>query len=119
MEAAARELQEEAGINAPLEHSGTLLFVVPGDKWAHIDIYRADEYSGTITESDEMRPEWFDKATIPYDNMWDTDRYWLPLLLSKRRFAGRADFERDGEVFSPKKWWFGVESQDVSRTPSN
>jgi hypothetical protein len=42
--------QEEAGITAPLTHAGTLLFVVPGEKWAHIDIFRAEEYTGTITE---------------------------------------------------------------------
>ncbi|KAJ7791942.1 hypothetical protein B0H14DRAFT_2933712 [Mycena olivaceomarginata] len=50
MDAALRELQEEAGITAPLTHAGTLLFVVPGEKWAHIDIFRAEEYTGTITE---------------------------------------------------------------------
>ncbi|KAJ7136139.1 NUDIX hydrolase domain-like protein [Mycena epipterygia] len=114
LEAAARELQEEAGITAPLEHAGTLLFVVPGDKWAHIDIFRAETFSGTITESDEMRPEWFDKANIPFDDMWDTDKYWLPLLLSKQSFSGRADFERKGETFLLKKWWFGIESKAVS-----
>ncbi|KAJ6590473.1 NUDIX hydrolase domain-like protein [Mycena vulgaris] len=109
LDAAARELEEEAGITAPLEHAGTLLFVVPGSKWAHIDIYRAEEYSGTITESDEMRPEWFTKSNIPFDSMWDTDRYWLPLLLAKRPFSGRADFERQGDVYIPKKWWYGIE----------
>ncbi|KAJ7615037.1 NUDIX hydrolase domain-like protein, partial [Mycena polygramma] len=108
LDAALRELQEEAGITAPLEHAGTLLFVVPGEKWAHIDIFRAEEYSGTITESDEMRPEWFDKNNIPFDKMWDSDRYWLPLLLSKQPFSARADFEREGEEFLPRKWWIGI-----------
>ncbi|KAJ7070309.1 NUDIX hydrolase domain-like protein [Mycena belliarum] len=105
--AAARELLEEAGISAPLEHAGTLLFVVPGNKWAHIDIFRAEEYSGTIIESDEMRPEWFDASQIPFDNMWDTDRYWLPLLLAKHPFAGRADFEKEGDSYILKRWWIG------------
>jgi 8-oxo-dGTP diphosphatase/2-hydroxy-dATP diphosphatase len=60
-----------------------------------------------------MRPEWFDKSNIPFDNMWDTDRYWLPLLLDKRRFSGRADFERDGDTFTLKKYWFGIDSKMV------
>ncbi|KAJ7442515.1 NUDIX hydrolase domain-like protein [Mycena galericulata] len=115
LEAAARELQEEAGIKAQLEHAGVLLFVVPGDKWAHIDVFRAVEYSGTITESDEMRPEWFEKTDVPFDNMWDADRYWLPLLLSQRRFSGRVDFDRQSETFYLKKWWFGVHSTTVSQ----
>ncbi|KAJ7241024.1 NUDIX hydrolase domain-like protein [Mycena haematopus] len=109
LDAALRELKEEAGITAPLTHAGTLLFVVPGEKWAHIDIFRADEYTGTITESDEMRPEWFDRTNIPFDNMWESDKYWLPLLLSKQHFSGRADFEREGEKYLIKKWWVGID----------
>ncbi|KAF7300703.1 S-adenosyl-L-methionine-dependent methyltransferase [Mycena chlorophos] len=109
-EAALRELQEEAGITAPLEPAGTLLFVVPGEKWAHIDIFRAEEYSGTITPSEEMLPEWFNKANIPYEKMWDTDRYWLPLLLAKTPFAVRADFDRqDAETYVVRRWWVGVD----------
>jgi hypothetical protein len=57
-----------------------------------------------------MRPEWFDTNNIPFDNMWEEDRYWLPLLLSKQRFSGRADFEREGEKYSAKKWWIGIDS---------
>ncbi|KAJ7689989.1 hypothetical protein B0H17DRAFT_856732, partial [Mycena rosella] len=102
------EAKGEAGITAPLQHAGTLLFVVPGSKWAHVDIFRAEEYSGTIAESDEIRPEWFNKGEIPFDNMWDTDRYWVPLLLAKRPFSGRADYEKKGEDFILKKWWFGI-----------
>ncbi len=46
-----RSAQEEAGINAPLEHCGVLFFVVDGAEAAfHIDVFRADMYSGTITE---------------------------------------------------------------------
>ncbi len=44
-------VQEEAGINAPLEHCGVLFFVVDGaDAAFHIDVYRANEYTGTVTE---------------------------------------------------------------------
>ena len=43
--------QEEAGIQAPLKHIGELLFIIEGDPIAfHVDIFRADEYSGVITE---------------------------------------------------------------------
>ncbi|KAJ7151014.1 NUDIX hydrolase domain-like protein, partial [Mycena filopes] len=77
VDAALRELQEEAGIIAPLAHAGTLLFVVPGEKWAHIDIFRAEEFTGAITESDEMRPEWFNTSELPFDSMWETDKFWL------------------------------------------
>ncbi|KAF7323834.1 S-adenosyl-L-methionine-dependent methyltransferase [Mycena kentingensis (nom. inval.)] len=109
LDAALRELKEEAGIEAPLELAGTLLFVVPGEKWAHIDIFRAESYSGALTESDEMRPEWFSVDNLPFDSMWDSDRHWLPLLLGKTPFAVRADFERSSpDVYVPRRWWVGV-----------
>ncbi|PPR01952.1 hypothetical protein CVT24_011100 [Panaeolus cyanescens] len=122
LEAAARELEEEAGITAALTHAGSLFFMTEGAKWAfQIEIYRADDYKGTITETDEMRPEWFklpgdsqkqnnDLPSIPFDKMWDTDHVWLPWLFQKQKFAGRADFkttDKDGE-FVEWKWWYGT-----------
>ncbi|KAF4616537.1 hypothetical protein D9613_008716 [Agrocybe pediades] len=110
--------QEEAGIIAPLEHAGSLLFISQGSEWAfQIEIYRAETFEGTITESDEMRPEWFsinalpgkeeELLPIPFSKMWDTDEIWLPLLFEKKGFVGRADFTQDGEIFKPYKWWYG------------
>lgn len=126
LQAALRELEEEAGIRAPLQHAGSLLFMNEGaDAAFQIEIYRADEYIGDITETEEMRPQWFSiggagsgcDTDIPYDQMWDDDRYWLPLLLAKQPFVGRADFKQQGDVFSPQKWWFGISSNPPLITP--
>ena len=46
-----------------------------------------------MAESDEMRPEWYDVQSIPYDRMWLDDQYWLPLLLSRRTFAAKFVFK--------------------------
>jgi len=135
-EAAARELQEEAGITALLEHRGTLFFSSANSKEAaYIEIFYAEDYSGTVTESEEMRPQWFaigkalitdtpgrdgqgargasnhdpeepaEFAPIPFHTMWEDDPLWLPLLLAGRHFIGRVDFGPDGHL---QKWWFGV-----------
>ncbi|KAI0674534.1 NUDIX hydrolase domain-like protein [Trametes maxima] len=124
-QAAVRELEEESGITAPLELCGTLFFVVEGvDTAFNINIFRAYEYSGTITETDEMRPEWFGiqesllprsnpspaagsevaadgersdaLPPIPLDKMWADDQFWMPLMFSRRHFVGRADFAPNG-----------------------
>jgi hypothetical protein len=43
--------QEEAGIEAPLQHAGTFLFLINDVQWAfQIEIYRADSYTGIPTE---------------------------------------------------------------------
>ncbi|KAF5351163.1 hypothetical protein D9756_008327 [Leucocoprinus leucothites] len=118
LQAAIRELEEEAGIKAPLKHIGVLLFIVNGaDKTFHIDIYYAEEFEGTITESDEMKPEWFSLSTndkdglppVPWDKMWDTDHCWIPLLREGKPFRGRADFDKgESGVFIPRRWWYGL-----------
>ena len=59
-----------------------------------------------------MRPQWFSSREdtesaglppIPYDQMWPDDVFWLPMLLAKKPFIGRADFDKDGKM---SKWWF-------------
>ncbi|VDB92474.1 unnamed protein product [Peniophora sp. CBMAI 1063] len=119
--------KEEAGIDAPLEHCGSLLFILEnGPEWAfQIELYRASSYTGEITETDEMRPIWFSTGkavsdmesaaeslpAIPYTQMWQDDIHWMPLMLYGKPFVGRADFTQDpaapGE-YNMRKWWFGV-----------
>ncbi|KAH9849569.1 NUDIX hydrolase domain-like protein [Lenzites betulinus] len=131
-QAAVRELEEEAGITAPLEQCGTLFFVVEGvDTAFNISVFSAYQYSGTIIETDEMRPEWFsiqeslmprstvtshDKKreelpAIPLEKMWADDEFWMPLMFARRHFVGRADFGADNKM---RRWWFGAAQVDQS-----
>lgn len=73
-----------------------------------------------------MRPKWFSATNneieiaststeilppIPYDSMWPDDVHWIPLLLAKRPFVGRADFDIDNSgKYKFRRWWFGVPS---------
>ncbi|KAF7796136.1 hypothetical protein EIP86_007309 [Pleurotus ostreatoroseus] len=117
-QAAARELKEEAGIDAPLKHCGTLFFTLEGVEYAfHIELFVANKYTGVITESDEMRPEWYSTGQepvdpelppIPYDKMWADDIVWMPLLLAERPFVGRADFTANNTM---ERWWFAEKVQ--------
>ncbi|KAG7097603.1 hypothetical protein E1B28_004937 [Marasmius oreades] len=114
------DIQEEAGIRAALELAGVFFFVSDKeDKAFHIDIYRGENFTGLITETDEMRPQWFSfreahiqtpeqLPPIPFHQMWETDPYWIPLLVNRQPFAGRADFRTQGGKLLPSKWWFGT-----------
>ncbi|KAI0634812.1 NUDIX hydrolase domain-like protein [Trametes polyzona] len=128
-QAAVRELEEEAGITAPLRPCGNLFFTIGTVEAAfNVHIFRADEYSGTITETDEMRPEWFSAQKellppgnplttidhgespdalprIPLEKMWADDEFWMPLLFARRYFVGRADFGTDDKM---RRYWFAA-----------
>lgn len=42
-----------------------------------------------------MRPQWFDIADIPYEQMWEDDKIWLPeLLKGQGPFFGRMYIKR-------------------------
>jgi len=130
LDAAVRELKEEAGIDAPLRHCGVILFKSAGLDFSHyIDLYRAEEYSGHVTESEEMRPEWFSTqlnggggfAPIPYERMWADDILWMPLLLSSEKsFVGRCDFgtsptgDKTGVDSPMTKWWFALVDDEAT-----
>jgi len=68
-----------------------------------------------------MKPEWHscapessDLPVIPFDRMWPDDDLWFPLMLAKKTYVGRVDFDKppagdaaqkmeDGAM---RKWWF-------------
>lgn len=38
-------------------------------------------------------PRWFRKKEVPYDKMWEDDRYWMPIVLDGGIYGG-FEFER-------------------------
>ncbi|XP_063284996.1 oxidized purine nucleoside triphosphate hydrolase isoform X2 [Pelobates fuscus] len=65
-----------------------------------VHVFRADNFTGEPTESDEMRPQWFDLEKIPFDGMWPDDIYWFPLLLQKKKFLGYFKFEGHDKILN-------------------
>lgn len=100
VEAAIRELEEEAGIRAlDLEEAGVLDFSFSGkEEIMEVHIFRVKSFSGEISESEEMRPQWFNLKEIPYDSMWADDIHWLPLFLDNKKFRGRFLFDKNDQV---------------------
>lgn len=105
-EAAVRELNEEAGVfvnESQLEKVGKIEFYFPpgekADKYnQRVHIYIIRNWVGSPRESEEMTVEKFPLSGIPYDEMWETDRHWMPVVLSGKRIIGRIDFNDDCET---------------------
>ena len=83
LEAAVREAQEEAKITPRnLDKVAMLEFHNQAEVGAIIvHVFMASDYLGEPQETEEIRPEWFNRLEIPYDKMWPSDKIWLPLLL--------------------------------------
>jgi 8-oxo-dGTP pyrophosphatase MutT (NUDIX family) len=102
---AARELEEECGLRAQsLRRRGTLNFhwQEQPQPW-EVAVYDCTEWSGTVTESDEMRPAWVDVEELPYDTMWPDDRHWYPFFLQDQAFEGTFWF-RNNTVRECEPW---------------
>ena len=52
-------------------------------------MFRASNFNGEVSESEEMRPAWFSIDQIPFENMWSDDQYWMPMLLAGKRFKAK------------------------------
>jgi 8-oxo-dGTP diphosphatase len=95
-EAAARETEEETGIKPyNLDLMGDLSFQFTDGYSLFAKIYIAWKYTGHLRETNEADPFWCSLKEIPFDNMWEDDKFWLPHLLSGRFISGKFIFDRD------------------------
>ncbi|XP_013408505.1 7,8-dihydro-8-oxoguanine triphosphatase [Lingula anatina] len=99
-QAAARELHEECGVEAhSLEEIGLLKFEFVGDpQWLEVHVFTADTFKGEPTESEEMRPQWYNIHSIPFNDMWPDDKYWFPIFLKGAKFSGYFKFEGHNNI---------------------
>ncbi len=93
-EAAVRELKEEAGlIPLQIKKRGVLTFEFTNPpEILEVYIFSVTDFTGEVIETEEMKPQWFELAQIPYSQMWPDDPYWLPLLLAGKNFSGKFYF---------------------------
>ncbi len=100
-EAAKRELFEESGLTAhSIEKMGVIDFCWQGkeEDILEVNIFKSTDFSGFSVETEEMKPEWFNKDKIPFEKMWSDDKYWLPLLLENKKFKGKFIFNDSNDV---------------------
>lgn len=100
-EGIVRETHEEVGLDVnEVDLVGEFEFIFPHDraKDFHCYLYTTENFTGEATESEEMAPKWFLVSEIPYDQMWDDDHLWLPLVLKGKKLKGFVEFSEEGKV---------------------
>jgi 8-oxo-dGTP diphosphatase len=102
-QAAVRELKEETGLFAKpqnLWYMVYLEFMFPGRPGWHRQVhgFRLEYWDGEAEESDELRPEWFDLDSIPYDQMWDDSKLWLPQFLRGQKVRMKITYAEDNQT---------------------
>jgi mutator protein MutT len=95
--ALVRECQEEIGVT-PTSYTAVaeLDFIQDAevDPWhMYVYAYIADTWDGEPEESEEMAPAWYAIKDIPYDDMWQDDIHWLPLVLAGKKVTGTFTFD--------------------------
>lgn len=101
-EAMVRETYEEIGVKPEkYKKVGCLKFNEFHEnerKIMNLHIYTCTSWSGEITESEEMKPEWFDINNLPLRNMWEADSIWLSIVLAGKKIVGKFRLNEDGSV---------------------
>lgn len=80
-----REAYEEIWINIVKQEDVWIMHFNFNDKPELnlvVYIYNILEYTWNIIESVEIKPFWFNLNDIPYNRMWEFDKYWLPRILN-------------------------------------
>jgi len=96
LEAAVRECQEEVSLT-PLrpEKRMELHFQFTSGYALYGEAFFTDSWEGTIQSSNEADPFWCDLDKIPWDNMWEDDRRWLPLAMAGKKYRAFYVFDDD------------------------
>jgi len=97
--AAIHETQEEVGIlAADLRNHGVLRFAFSDGYTLKVYIFVAYRHEGSAVSTDEADPFWIDIAAIPYEEMWEDDRHWLPRVLAGHRVESEMLFHHDDMI---------------------
>jgi 8-oxo-dGTP diphosphatase/2-hydroxy-dATP diphosphatase len=99
-EALVREMKEESGVDIlGYEKRGEIAFHYV-DQINIVHIYEIIKYSGEAVETEEMRPQWFGIDNLPWDEMWEDDKLWMPYFFRKVYFTAKGTFDEKYNLLS-------------------
>lgn len=86
-----REMKEECGITPTVFEKKAVLnffFEHEPEDFIEVNVFGIYDFDGEPSESEEMKPKWFDISEIPYDLMWPDDIHWHHLFFAGKKFKG-------------------------------
>lgn len=88
--AVTREMQEELGITVDKAHLKKMAVVEENPEF-HLHVYFTNTWSGDMKPLDPSikQIQWFVPATVPYEQMWPDNKYWLPEVLQGKKIKAR------------------------------
>ena len=101
-----REAKEEIWINIEdLKQVWILNFYFDENSdWNQkVHVFKILDYSWEPTESEEMKPYWFDIDNLPFDKMWEDDKIWFKDFLDWKNFEYIFYFSEDGKLWKREK----------------
>ena len=99
---AVREMFEETGLRVSgLRFQGILNFYLGDSKELDqtVFLFSCKKFTSKIRRSAEGELRWFPIDALPYHEMWQDDRVWLPLLLDEKGFVGDFYFTENYSEF--------------------
>ena len=100
-----REAQEELGITLlDANQRGELHFQFLDGYSLFCTVFVASRFDGTPIETPEAVPLWFDLHQLPFDEMWEDDKLWLPEALDGKTFRGFFLFDGDKMLSQRLEW---------------
>jgi len=104
-DAVKREANEEIGITtSTMGKVAELAFTFPAKPdWNQlVHVYTSSEWENEPVESEEMKPEWFGYADIPFKDMWPDDIFWLPKVLDGNLVKASFSFGEGDAILDQK-----------------
>ncbi len=63
-----------------------------------VHVYLVKKWEGSPTESEEMKPLWFNINEIPYPQMWEDNKYWIPIILNDKFVKAKFQFSLENTL---------------------